>query len=284
MSREVVAVSLDIFDRYVATKGNTCQGTEALLVSLTTLNIAIKLFDTKRVRITTLANLSRGQFTPADIEAMEWQILAALSWKLHPPTPFAFVSLMAEHLPLDRFSLTRKEFLELSRYVTELAVCDSFFVPADSSIVALATVLCVMDELSYTMLPVGLRERFLIDIRNRIGLSHQSSVVVACRDRLRSIISVSMGGSLQRSRSLATRSTGTNPESGSLAGGSLAGGSISSAGSTGSHHHYNRARANSSDSKSRFSASPHRRFLVANVSPMTSRQRTSNSPTVAGVQ
>lgn len=61
-SREVVAVSMSLFDRYLAARGNRCSGSMALLASLTTLHIAIKVHEMRKVRLTTLANLSRGQF------------------------------------------------------------------------------------------------------------------------------------------------------------------------------------------------------------------------------
>ena len=75
LSREVVAVSIDLFDRYLATQGNKCSGNLALLTSLTTLHIAIKLHDCKKIKLSTLVNLSRGQFGTNHIEEMEWEIL-----------------------------------------------------------------------------------------------------------------------------------------------------------------------------------------------------------------
>lgn len=171
LPREVVAVSLDYFDRYLATRADHPQpnnnggGNLALLASLTTLHIAIKVHSPKDVRLSTLAGLSRGQFGPTHIEQMEWQIMGALGWMLHPPTHFAFVSHLLmlfqddqnENENDDGLSGTvvvvppvhpsvRKELFEVAIYMAELSVCDSFFVPIPASVVAVAALANVMDN------------------------------------------------------------------------------------------------------------------------------------------
>ena len=95
LSREVAAVSLSLFDRYMATRGNRCDGEMALLTSLTSLYIAVKTHASHvKMSLSTLANLSRGQYSEQDIQATEWKILGALEWKLHPPTTHLFVKYM----------------------------------------------------------------------------------------------------------------------------------------------------------------------------------------------
>ena len=115
LSRETVAISIDLFDRYLATRGNRCNGSSALLTSLTTLYIAIKLNEPKKIKLTTLSNLSRGQFFPPDIEEMEFRILSSLDWMIHPPTVVSFVSHFLLFLPQVHSSV-RKDIFELSRY------------------------------------------------------------------------------------------------------------------------------------------------------------------------
>lgn len=187
LSREIVAISLHLFDRYLATRGNLCTGKLALLASLTTLHIAIKLNDPKKMKIETLAGLSRGQFTAKHIEEMEWKVLFALGWRLHPPTEYAFVSHLILFLPNETNPATQKEIFELSRYLTELAVCDSYFVDVDKSIVAFASILNVMEEMSHALLPGGIRERFLRDLGWKVGLHYDLPAVSAARSRLRAM-------------------------------------------------------------------------------------------------
>ena len=61
LSRETVAISLSLFDRYCATLGNQCDGSIALLTSLTTLSVAVKINETKSIHLRTLADLSRSE-------------------------------------------------------------------------------------------------------------------------------------------------------------------------------------------------------------------------------
>jgi hypothetical protein len=279
LSREVVAVSLNLFDRFLATRGNRCNGNLALLTSLTTLHIAIKLHDMKKIKIATLANLSRGQFGAKHIEEMEWKVLCALSWKLHPPTQYAFVSHFVLFLPQEASSAARKELFELSRYLTELAVCDSYFVEINNSTTAFAAILNVMEDMNYSRLSAGIREKFLRDIAHKVGLSYSSPSVVAARRRLKTMFNATSGPEAAVV-SPSKPTPETQHDSGSIS-------SMHSTGSNGSNRSVfgNRVRAGSVDSKGSriFSQSPRRRCVVA--SPMgTSRSRASSSPMVAGVQ
>lgn len=260
----------------------------ALLTSLTTLHIAIKLHDTKKIKISTLANLSRGQFGPKHIEEMEWKILMALRWNLHPPTQYAFVGHLLQLLPREASSAAQKELYELSRYMTELAVCDPFFVSENNSSVAFAAILNVMEDMNYYHLSAGIRERFLREVRSKTDLDPRDPNVVSSRNRLRTMFPNEVPATVSHHRRVAEDNY------------TLAGESISSTGSTisssnrrmraGSYDrgsYGSRPRTNSIDSKGscRYSPSPGRLRCVTNVSPMTSsRSRLSHSPIVAGVQ
>lgn len=289
LSREVVAVSLSLFDRYLATLGNRCNGNMALLTSLTTLHIAIKLHDPKKIKLSTLANLSRGQFGPKDIEQMEWTILSALRWKLHPPTHYAFVSHLLLFLPQEANAAVRKGLNELSKYLTELAVCDSYFVDVYSSTVAFAAILNVMEDMNYSRLSGGLREKFLSNLTHKVGLRHGAQDVIDARQRLRKMIAAS---------SLPDGAAAYAPQQAGRVGQEnlVDNASLSSSGSVGSVVSFQtksansyRSRTNSYDSgkgSCRYSPSPRRSFVASLSSPMvgTSRATISSSPMVAGVQ
>jgi hypothetical protein len=289
LSREVVAVSLNLFDRFLATRGNKCNGNLALLTSLTTLHIAIKLHDMKKIKISTLANLSRGQFGAKHIEEMEWKVLVALNWNLHPPTQYAFVSHLVLFLPQEASSPVRKELFELSRYLTELAVCDSYFVEVNNSTAAFAAILNVMDDMSYSRLSAGIREKFLRDIASMVGLSHRATSVIAARKRLKTMFDATSGVAPDDVPVVSPLGPSHEVETGSTS--SLgSNGSRVRANSTDSRSYLgnNRPRTNSSDSKGSariYSHSPARRRCVV-ASPMRghSRSRSSSSPMVAGAQ
>jgi Cyclin, N-terminal domain/Cyclin, C-terminal domain len=191
LSREVVGVSLNLFDRYLATlKENRTEGNLALLTSLTTLYIAMKLNDVKKVRLDLLANLSRGQFGANDIEAMEWTVLSALNWNVNPPTQYHFIASFLSYLPTDISPAVWKELSEHSRYLCELSVCDSYFVGVNNSTVAFAAILNVMSDMNFSRFPGGLREKFLRDIHEQVGIPYYSESVVNSRQRLRQMFVV----------------------------------------------------------------------------------------------
>jgi lipoyl(octanoyl) transferase len=193
LSREMVAISMNLFDRYMATLGNKCTGNMALLTSLTTLHLAIKLHDSKKIKISTLANLSRGQFGPAHIEEMERTILSALGWAVHPPTAYSFISHLLLLLPQEVPTDTKKDLYELSRYLSELTVCDSFFVEKNPSTVAFASILNVMEDMSFLGLSSGIREKVSRDLSVKLHLNYRDPAVTEAQERLRAMTSLSTG-------------------------------------------------------------------------------------------
>lgn len=274
LSRETVAISIDLFDRYLATRGNRCNGSSALLTSLTTLYIAIKLNEPKKIKLTTLSNLSRGQFFPPDIEEMEFRILSSLDWMIHPPTVVSFVSHFLLFLPQVHSSV-RKDIFELARYLAELSICDAFFVDCSSSTIAYSAVLNVMDDISLSRISAGARHRFLAELYERVGLDHRDDDVRTARERLREIFASSMGYDLQEKASAGGAGASKQPSGEPTP--SSSGAAPVSNGGFAPHvaqqddvgllgYHGNRPRTNSTDSgsvgslsASRYSASPLRR-------------------------
>jgi hypothetical protein len=187
LSRQTVAISIDIFDRYMATRGNWCDSNLALLTSLATLYIAIKVNEKKKMKLCTLAKLSRDRFSPQDIELMETEILASLSWLVHPPTALDFISHLIKLMPLDASLKTRHDIFDMSRYVAELSVCDRYFVEHHKSTIALATILNVLeDEISYEEIPRVDRQNFLHYLTHAFPwFTENVSAINLCRDRLR---------------------------------------------------------------------------------------------------
>ena len=194
LSREVVAVSMSLFDRYLATRGNRCNGSTALLASLTTLHIAIKVHEVRKIKISTLANLSRGQFGPRHIEDMEWMVLNTLKWKIHPPTSMSFLSHLLLLLPPQVSDACKEEIYAMSRYITELSVCDSSFVEIDPSAVAFAAILNSLEDRRFRrMIPTSLRDQFLRSIWTHVGIRPDDAHVLAARPKLKRLLASSLG-------------------------------------------------------------------------------------------
>jgi hypothetical protein len=241
----------------------------------------------------TLSNLSRGQFGPSDIEAMEYKILAALNWRIHPPTQYAFVSHLVPFLTEQVHPSVRKEVFEMARYLTELAVCDSYFIAVPNSIVALAAILNVLEETSYSRVSASARDRFAHDIRAKLGLDCRSPSVTAARERLRTMfVATEDAKAVDRMDSHCkpvivtpprnerrTHMQGTQP----MPNGTPDAFDARSVTSTGSMQSGRHSRSSSYDSKGscRYSPSP-RRFCLPGASG-GSRAHVSASPIDAGI-
>lgn len=189
LSREVVAVSMSLFDRFLATRGNRCNGSTALLVSLTTLHIAIKVNEVRKIKLGTLANLSRGQFGPAHIEEMEWDVLTRLEWKIHPPTSMSFISHLLLLLPPQVDDACKEEIYALSRYITELSVCDSAFVEINPSSVAFAAILNSLEDRKYRkFISSSIRDQFVRSIERHVDIRQHDEHVAMARPKLRKLL------------------------------------------------------------------------------------------------
>ncbi len=227
LPREIVSISLNFFDRYMASLSNAediytssngrmspqgSSGDLALLASLGTLHLATKVHATnhndydplmgpleeqhhKVPSLSTLANLSRGQFGPSSILEMEKLLLVALRWRLHPPTLFCFVTFFLQLIPTKAQDATfginptiSSELFEVAMYVAELSVCDAFFVERQipSSVIALAAICTAMDDL---LEPKGSND-FLGGLNINVPGSgcftnqHRSSFLACCKQHL----------------------------------------------------------------------------------------------------
>jgi hypothetical protein len=192
LSRKTVAVSINLFDRYLATQGNRCDGSLALLISLTTLYIAIKVHEKKKIKLSTLTELSRSQFSGADIEEMEVKILQNLSWLVHPPTVVDFISHLLKFLPPAVSMPVRQNIFELSRYMAELSVCDPFFIEHHPSTIAFSAIINVLDgDMNRSRISAPCRSEFYKCLEHELGFCRHRPVVRLVCDRLQTMIAAS---------------------------------------------------------------------------------------------
>lgn len=212
LSRDTVASTISLFDRYLATLGKGCTGDHCLLIAITILNISIKILETSGktpLRLKTLCDLSRGLFGTKDIEDMELRVLKALGYRLHPPTPTAFVSPLVELILPESssspssssqqtpvlanknvFGAIRRDLIDYARYFCELALVDLYFVrilPSSVAYAALLNVLDMDDICTIRSLTEGQRKRFTDVLSDALHLSPHSVKVMASRERLRKI-------------------------------------------------------------------------------------------------
>lgn len=196
-SREIVYITMNYLDRYSSV---CCQhgdrGTNRItyklyqLIAVSSLNIVLKMQESKYNHLPLLIELSRKFFTAQHIIAMEMSILKGLSWKLSPPTPLSFVHHMIQLLPRDLEGKINA-LKESAQFLVELSACDYFFVHVKPSSIAFASLLNSIDRMtpSSTKNRGGansMKETFVKQVYDLSGLSY-SDEVKHCQAKLQEI-------------------------------------------------------------------------------------------------
>mmetsp|Transcript_6286 Transcript_6286/g.15628 ORF Transcript_6286/g.15628 Transcript_6286/m.15628 type:complete len:274 (+) Transcript_6286:205-1026(+) len=148
IDRDVVSIALSYFDRYLAHHTSIAKALYQL-VAMTSLYLAVKLHSTRKISVSSMSALSKGQFRVDQILKIEISIIKTLRWHLNPPTPSMFLDVanpLIDHSDTD--PQVSYEIVELSRYLLELSVCDDFFADKKSSSITYASLLVAMDTLS----------------------------------------------------------------------------------------------------------------------------------------
>mmetsp|Transcript_30314 Transcript_30314/g.69468 ORF Transcript_30314/g.69468 Transcript_30314/m.69468 type:complete len:363 (-) Transcript_30314:666-1754(-) len=191
-NREVVAISLSYLDRFLSTR--SCNKKVFQLAAMTALYLAIKLNEPRTLKMSSLVELSRGYFTADHIAAMEEAVLRALEWRMHPPTSLAFVRNLLTLLPPNTvLNGVWHDIMEMSRFLTELSVCDYFFVTHKPSTIAMAAVLNSIKGISEEKFSMSDRTTFLEQVVLVSGLRHDSADVSEVRNMLRQMYTQSTG-------------------------------------------------------------------------------------------
>lgn len=183
-NREIVSISLSYLDRFLCSRPVNKKIFQ--LAAMTTLYLAIKLYEPGKLRMSSLIELSRGYFTMEHIVAMEEEILSGLSWNMHPPTALTQVQHFLQLLPMPCNTLPIKhDITELSRFLTELSVCDYYFVTRRPSSVALASIFNAMEVVEQSRFLLQHKSVFMDNVRNVTNIDPIGDEVEACRLRLR---------------------------------------------------------------------------------------------------
>ena len=190
-NREVVALSMSFFDRYLSSWSTDTVDSmrEFQLLSASTLFLACKLhYNTNedcsrpqqgQLGASTLAKLSRGYFTAEQVEATEILILSHLGWRVHPPTALAFLKHLLLLLPCDARTPHERGQLEAkSNFLLELSVMDGAFVGYKRHTIALAAILCSFN------LSGERRQLYADTVYNATSLKFNTEEIVECIDRL----------------------------------------------------------------------------------------------------
>ena len=180
-SREVVNVAMSYLDRYIAKR--TVNRRIFQLAAMTALYLASKLFEPGKLHISSLVGISRGYFLAEHIVTMEHSMLQALSWHVHPPIPSAFCSDLTKLISsADVTPRLRHDLGELAKFLTEISVCDYYFVTRKPSSIATAA---IINAIELTQIEPKHKIDFLHNIVS-IGLDiADDDEIIECYERLR---------------------------------------------------------------------------------------------------
>ena len=154
-SRETVDVAIGYLDRYLGTfsmRSSLAHNSrkEFQLVAMTALYLAVKINEPLEMDTELVSELSKGSYSAREVAETESDILNALNWRLSRPTALGFVRHFLSLLPntIAEGPGVSKTLLELSRFQTELAVSDYYFVTKNASDVAFAAILNSMEAVA----------------------------------------------------------------------------------------------------------------------------------------
>lgn len=166
--RETVEIAMNFLDRYVCTPAGHAAFLDRKvyqLAAMTCLYTAVKIHEPEAMDPNLVSNLSRGTYTPAQIEQMEASILMALQWRVNPPTALAFVRQFLELIPDTVMGDSmRQTVYDLTKYQTELAVNEYDFMTVRSSTVAFCSLMNSLES-------VGINDKILLQIGNGLSQS-----------------------------------------------------------------------------------------------------------------
>lgn len=106
---------------------------------------------------------------------------------MNPPSVLSairlFISLLQAEVPYS----VKVDLIELSRFLSELSVCDYFFIVKKTSSIGLACVLTAFEGIPQAAFPKSLRQQFVNDVHHIAKINCTIDEVHACRLRLRNI-------------------------------------------------------------------------------------------------
>lgn len=145
------------------------------LLGLTCLELAIKVHDTKVFPLEDLVRMGQSGFSPAQVVAMEAQLLKHLGWNLHPPTPHCFVHQYGELLQCLLLTCPNStanvpSIVDRALMLVRRGLYEMTMPPA---ILAYAAMLAALEEFSNS-LSTRLKQSFCVHVLQITGLSASS--------------------------------------------------------------------------------------------------------------
>ena len=173
-SRETVSIATSYFDRYLGQESaaETLSNTDLFqLAAMSCFYTAAKIHEPESFEPWMLSKMSRGLYTPEQVEKMELVILEGVQWRVNPPTALAFVREFLTMLPESYVSSSLKPAIyDLCKFQTELSVRMYEFVSVKASTIALAALINALESLGMDYASLGFVEAHLARIVKSSGM------------------------------------------------------------------------------------------------------------------
>jgi hypothetical protein len=189
-----VAAAVYFLDQCDSSKGFVASPTDYQLLSVTALQLAVKLHSFEVFPLDQLVKFLSNGVGEEEIQQMERRILSSLQWRLHPPTPYAFIGYFLQLLPENAPASMHGQLNDIAHKTLRLAVADLFYVQFPPSIIAYSVLLHAMEELGDDL---GIEEKqiFAWRLQDTAYLTSQSPGLVTAYTALRSLLIQASGSS-----------------------------------------------------------------------------------------
>lgn len=197
LRRENVAVATYFLDLASCRTNLVRSRRDFQLVAVASLALSIKLNESSAVAMLVLlpdATSPIGEyggdffFSKSDITGMEFKMMKAFGWHLHPPTPACFMRQLVRLLPSPNndvsttASITLRAWftvVEVTRFILELSVCHSEFVKYPAWSIAFAAIIIAIEKTDEeTEFPIPQRCWFLQNVLLVTGLQSTSREII----------------------------------------------------------------------------------------------------------
>jgi hypothetical protein len=174
LHREIVSIAAYFLDTSVA-RNLATDHVEYQLVSLTALQLAIKITETKIFPLQQLVQFSHGDFSAQDVIRMERNMFQVLDWHLHPPTPESFLEQYMGLLPVDVSESTKTRIRQVAHNLIRSSTVDDKFRRFPPSIITYAAMLVTMEKLDAGLLLWSQKQAFATNIQLNADLTNSST-------------------------------------------------------------------------------------------------------------
>jgi len=183
---ETAVMAMNYIDRYFCSSMRQPKSRrEYQLVAMTSLYLAIKIFEQREIDATTISGLSGGLQSGQDILSFESSIVDSLRGKMQCPTALWFVhhSLQILTSYSAEYFVAQKLYHDSQRQI-KLSVGDYACVCVRQSSLAIASVLNSLDEIGEVDFPLDKRTEFVQALHDAFGLKKDCLLITTVRKRL----------------------------------------------------------------------------------------------------